>query len=267
MNVDYFKDQFKIKLPFAKDGIFWNGQPDEFSNIGYNLNYSQKFGVTPFSTNTGAYKPMLGHNGHDFAGNPGTPIVAPCKLWVTFISIDAGGYGWHIFAETETKTINGDNIKMEFVLAHMREKPVCKLMSWLNEGDPIGFMGSTGFSTGPHTHLGGRPLIVNKDGSVAWALGDNGYRGYTDLTDFFRTKPIYDKQILINKPMTKYDNKLVRNKDTGAMAWVYAGYAREIKTSDDSVMTIATYLLRNEGGVNVSDSEWNKLIFKSIRDD
>ena len=62
-------------------------------------------------------------------------------------------------------------------------------------------------STGPHTHFGGRPLIVKPDGSTNWLVNDLAARGYIDLTDFFITKPIYNKQQLINERM-----KLIKKK-------------------------------------------------------
>jgi murein DD-endopeptidase MepM/ murein hydrolase activator NlpD len=67
-------------------------------------------------------------------------------------------------------------------------------------------MGSTGMSTGSHVHFGGRPLIL-KNNQWVWAVDDQPARGYIDLTDFFITKPIYNKQILLNERM-----KLIKKK-------------------------------------------------------
>jgi murein DD-endopeptidase MepM/ murein hydrolase activator NlpD len=203
MNVDIFKSNFQIELPIAVNGVFWNGRPDEFSNISGSLDYSQEFGLTPYAKKGvyGYYNGQpRGHNGHDFAGALGTPLVAPCRCWCSFVGWDPDGYGNYCFIETETKTVNGDNIKMEFVLAHMKEKPTAVANKWYNEGQQLGLMGSTGMSTGPHTHFGGRPLVV-KNGKTEWAVDDQAARGYVDLTDFFITKPIYNKQILINQRM------------------------------------------------------------------
>jgi murein DD-endopeptidase MepM/ murein hydrolase activator NlpD len=127
------------------------------------------------------------------------------KGWITYVGYEAGGYGNFLFFETETKTINGDTIKMEFVLAHAT-KIIATANKWYKRGDVLAKMGSTGMSTGPHTHFGGRPLLI-KNGVASWACGDANSRGYVDLTDFFITKPIYNKQLLINQRM-----KLIKKK-------------------------------------------------------
>lgn len=200
-----FKNYFPIHIPIAKDGVFWNGRPDEFSNLTGRISYSQEFGLTPFAK-TGAYgyyngQPML-HNGHDFGAPSGTPLVAPCRCWCSFVGWDEKGYGNFVFVETETITLNGEKIKIEFVLAHA-EKITAQRGKWYNAGDILGYVGSTGFSTGAHTHFGGRPL----KGTGEQAFPNPLTRGYIDLTDFFITKPIYNKQNLLNEQM-----KIIKKK-------------------------------------------------------
>lgn len=212
MQLSYFKDLFPIQIPISKNGKIWNGRPDEFSNLpGSGLDYSQYFGLTPYAK-TGIYGYYNGkprpHNGHDFAGAELTSLVAPCRCWASFVAYDKtnpkgadpSGYGNYIFVETETKTVNGEKIKMEYVLAHC-VKITADANRWYEQGDILAFMGSTGMSTGPHTHFAGRPLIVKSDGSIEWAVKDEATRGYVDLTDFFITKPIYDKQELLKQVM------------------------------------------------------------------
>ena len=208
MDISHYKDAFQIQLPVAINGKFWNGRTDEFNNIGNRLTYSQKFGMTPYAK-TGIYgkwlnpktgkKEIRPHNGHDIAGGKDTPLVAPCKVWTTYIGWEKKGYGNYIFFETETVKVNGTNFKMEFVLAHA-SKIKANIQKWYNPGALLAIMGNTGMSTGIHTHLGGRPLIMI-GGKWVHLFEDDGARGYIDLTDFFITKPIYDKQILINQVM------------------------------------------------------------------
>lgn len=202
----------KLSLPIAKNGIFWNGEPGEFSNIGFNLNYSQRFGNTPYAMNTKIYGIYNGkprpHNGHDIAGDINTPIVLPCRAWISCVAYDPAnakgadplGYGNYIFYETEPQTINGETFKFEFATAH-HSKPLVKAYQWLEKGTEIALMGSTGMSTGPHTHWGMRPLIRTKDGGWEYMFKDEegmAYRGYIDAEPFLETPIIYDKQILIN---------------------------------------------------------------------
>lgn len=220
MDISYFEDLVGvIQIPIAKNGLFWNGRADEFSNLPGGLVYSQGFGMTDYAktgvygTYNGAYRP---HNGHDFAGPLGTPIVFPFKTFVTFIGYDEGGYGNFVFFETETKSINGETIKMEFVVAHLDAfAEGLELRKWYKLGELIGLMGSTGMSTGPHTHFAGRPLIM-KAGAWSWAIeGSESARGYVDLTKFFLIEPIENKQLLINEQMKLV--KLEGNPDVYAI--------------------------------------------------
>jgi murein DD-endopeptidase MepM/ murein hydrolase activator NlpD len=208
MHLDFYKNNFPIHIPVASNNVLWNGRPDEFSNLTGRMAYSQEFGMTVYAK-TGVYGQLNGqlrpHNGHDFAGPSGTPLVAPCRCWCSYTGFDKTGYGNFVFVETETVKLNGESIKIEFVLAHM-EKIEAKYGKWYNPGEILGYMGSTGMSTGSHVHFGGRPLIL-KNNQWVWAVDDQPARGYIDLTDFFITKPIYNKQILLNERM-----KLIKKK-------------------------------------------------------
>jgi len=249
---------FPIKLPIELAGDWWNGKPDEYSNLPLRLNYTQKFGITPYSK-TGVYGSLKGHNGHDIAGNEVSPLVFPCKAWVSHVGWDERGYGHFIFFETEAITRNGETVKMEYVIAHMRAKPIAKPCKWYSEGDYIGEMGTTGMSTGVHTHFGGRPLIRQSDGSWKRLFGYNGYLGYIDLEPMMTVKPVYNKQDLINldKFMANIDGKLVFNNKTGEIGYFYD---KKLRTARDDrfIKMLASYLVRKDGA-NISDEEWNKL--------
>lgn len=248
---------FPIELPLSKDGVFWNGKPDEFSNIGFNPSYSQKFGMTQYALNTGVYGKYnginRGHNGHDFSGADRTPLVLPCRAWVSFIGWDEKGYGNYCFFETETKTINGESVKMEYVLAHMVERPIISLNKWHEAGTVVGYMGNTGMSSGTHTHFAGRPLIRKTDGS--WnKMFDDQYRGYIDLEQCFIKKPIYNKQLIINanNMLEKYEKKLIIEGDgAGRKFVVVGGKLRQIQGDREAHASL--YILANNGlGVTVS---------------
>ncbi|MBI5402483.1 MAG: peptidoglycan DD-metalloendopeptidase family protein [Ignavibacteriae bacterium] len=267
MNIKELAQLFPIHLPIANKGKYWNGKPDEFSNIGFNLNYSQKFGHTPYAE-TGVYGYYNGkkrpHNGHDFAGQGNPPLVTPCKVWVSFIGYDKGGYGYFCFMETEAKSINGETVKIEFVLAHMRELPTISLNRWHDVGTFVGYMGSTGMSTGDHTHFGGRPLVRKQDGSWVYLFQDEesqAARGYVDLTELFIEKPVYDKQTLINhnnlnplKFMKDNEKKLIIEGDgKGRKFIVINGKLHEIKKEREA--SAALYILNNNGFGTTIDGE------------
>lgn len=277
MDLSYFKDFVKIELPIADNGKFWNGKPDEFSNIPGGLDYSQQFGLTPYAKK-GVYGYYDGqprpHNGHDFAGSDGLQLVASVndKIFVTFVAddqtkekgADPDGYGNYLFFETETKMINGDTIKMEFVIAHCK-KVLAQPMKWYKKGDVLALMDNTGMSSGPHTHFAGRPLARNSDGSWRWAFNDQATRGYVDLTDFFITKPVYDKQVLINqdsiikKFMATNEKKIIiEGEGSGRKAIIINGELREITKEREAAACL--YTLANNGlGKTVKTTDFDNM--------
>ena len=89
---------------------------------------------------TGQYK---FHNGVDLANSQGTPIYAARSGKVT-VATYGGTYGYYV-------TINhGDGYSSLY--AHMTHYTVSKGQT-VKKGDIIGYMGSTGRSTGPHLHF------------------------------------------------------------------------------------------------------------------
>ena len=83
------------------------------------------------------------HNGVDLANSQGTPIYAARSGKVT-VATYGGTYGYYV-------TINhGDGYSSLY--AHMTHYTVSKGQT-VKKGDVIGYMGSTGRSTGPHLHF------------------------------------------------------------------------------------------------------------------
>ncbi|MGO1737172.1 MAG: peptidoglycan DD-metalloendopeptidase family protein, partial [Leucobacter sp.] len=84
------------------------------------------------------------HNGQDFPASTGTPIRAAhagTVIWNTWDPY-GGGNGMQIGSK------NYSTLYM-----HMREKSKLSLGSWVNAGDVIGYVGSSGSATGPHLHF------------------------------------------------------------------------------------------------------------------
>ncbi len=93
--------------------------------------------------------PVLGyarmHNGIDMACPQGTPIYATRSGTVTTASYQAGGAGYYV-------SINhGDGFASIYM--HMTHFVVSAGQS-VSQGQVIGYVGSTGISTGPHLHFG-----------------------------------------------------------------------------------------------------------------
>ncbi len=93
--------------------------------------------------------PILGyermHNGVDMAAPQGTPIYAAKSGKVTTTSYQSGGAGYYV-------SINhGDGFSSVYM--HMTHYIVSK-GQYVTAGQVIGYVGSTGLSTGPHLHFG-----------------------------------------------------------------------------------------------------------------
>ncbi|MBT4936661.1 M23 family metallopeptidase, partial [Candidatus Peregrinibacteria bacterium] len=141
----------------------------KFKNpFSYIAPISQEFGKNPQIYNQFG---MDGHNGLDFAIPEGTELFAVIDGEVTELGYDATGYGNHI------RTKNADGVAI--IYAHLRSISVSEGQS-LKAGDLLGHTGNTGFSTGPHLHLG---LRFYTDAGVKDY--NNGYYGYFDPLPYF----------------------------------------------------------------------------------
>jgi murein DD-endopeptidase MepM/ murein hydrolase activator NlpD len=84
------------------------------------------------------------HQGIDIAGPTGTPIVAAAKGTVQFSGWNSGGYGYLV----EVRHSDGSLTRY----AH-NSRVLVSRGEWVEQGQAIALMGSTGFSTGPHCHF------------------------------------------------------------------------------------------------------------------
>lgn len=109
---------------------------------------TQYFGYTKFALQSGAYKNHM-HNGVDFGAAIGTKIFAPLTGKVRMTgNTDAvpGCYSWGKWALIDHP--NG----LSSLFAHMSQVAVTPGQS-LATGDIVGYVGRTGYSTGPHLHF------------------------------------------------------------------------------------------------------------------
>ena len=116
-----------------KDGVLW-GIPCAYSRI------SSNFGYRTHPT-TGEWKL---HKGIDLAAPKGTPIYASRSGVVVFAGWADDGSGNYVSIDHQ------DGYKTQYL--HMSEV-VAKDEQEVKMGDLIGYVGSTGVSTGPHLHF------------------------------------------------------------------------------------------------------------------
>lgn len=87
---------------------------------------------------------LWNHAGVDFGVWEGTPILAPCPGKVVMAR------DTFVFQGTFVLLDHGDGLKSMY--CHMQKRLVDE-GSEVKSGDTLGFVGSTGFSTGPHLHV------------------------------------------------------------------------------------------------------------------
>ncbi|MEM6867151.1 MAG: M23 family metallopeptidase [Cyanobacteria bacterium P01_C01_bin.121] len=125
-----------LEETLAKEAAYPDGQPV----VGI-VEVSSEFGIRSNPFGGGGYE---FHEGIDFAGDYGDVIAAAGDGVVTLAGT-YGGYG-------DTVTIDHGS-GYETLYAHMLEVKV-KVGESVKRGQIIGYMGSTGRSTGPHLHYG-----------------------------------------------------------------------------------------------------------------
>ena len=100
------------------------------------------FTVTNYFGRRGAFQRF--HTGIDLAAPVGTPIYAARAGQVSTAGWSRFGYGLHVIID------HGE--LHETLYAHM-SRIVVRPGQWVDRGELIGYVGSTGWSTGPHLHF------------------------------------------------------------------------------------------------------------------
>lgn len=146
---------------------------------------------------------MTGHDGVDFAAPLGTPVLAAHDGYIVECIERDTGYGLRIqiyYEDTDYNWINiyGHFQKVNFpnVTYNLNDRG-----HFVKEGDVIGYVNSTGFSTGNHLHFGLRQL--NKNNQIL--NYNNGTFGWIDSMPYFK-----DPSVMETKPVKIYkDNRTV----------------------------------------------------------
>lgn len=126
------------EAPGKRAGVF--GYPVD------NHKLTQEYGATAFAQR--AYKTKF-HNGIDFGGPIGTPIYAAADGTVTLAS--KNGTSAERFQYGKYVLIKHAN-NLSTLYGHMSRQAVTSGQV-VKKGDIIGYMGKTGYATGPHLHF------------------------------------------------------------------------------------------------------------------
>ena len=106
------------------------------------------------------------HAGTDFAAPGGTPIYAAASGYVQVAGWSSGGYGNYVIIYHGKMS---DGVAYSTLYGHMRSVAT-SAGKYVKQGEIIGYVGSTGNSTGNHLHL-----EVWRGGSKANAVNPRGY--------------------------------------------------------------------------------------------
>ena len=101
-----------------------------------------------------------GHNGSDIAAGQGTSVLAPCDMLITDVfSLDVVSTDplfqqiKDLFGNSVWATIGlSDGSGYRTMFAHLSEAPSVAEGQAVEAGTVLGYVGSTGMSTGPHLH-------------------------------------------------------------------------------------------------------------------
>jgi hypothetical protein len=114
---------------------------------------------------------LKGHNGLDFSCPTGTEILSCLDGIVEYAGTDSNaGIGVYIISQLGSNTYRFIYWHFKSFNVHVGQK--------VKQGDVIGISNNTGMSTGPHLHLGMKPVINN--GIWSDAEHQNGYNGAID---------------------------------------------------------------------------------------
>lgn len=207
---------------------------------------SQEFGQNP---QLYTQFDLKGHSGRDYVIASNMPVYASLSGIIRLVRDHPQGYGLHIKITHEI----GD----ETVYAHLSKVSV-KEGDFVYTGQLIAYSGNSGFSSGPHLHLGYRPYDYDDD---------NGYHGYIDPKPYLKlTKDEYMEQLTkLEKRVTELENRLGYNKvrqDVKGSVWLHP----EIAKSNPAHLTLslnARYggnaLLSEVDAQNLVKQGWKKL--------
>jgi murein DD-endopeptidase MepM/ murein hydrolase activator NlpD len=182
-------DEFPAILYDQKDGgnIYWNEKgesmrkaflkaPLKFSRISSGFSYARKHPVT---------KKVRPHTGVDYAAPTGTPVMTIGDGVVTSVKYEGAG--------GNTVRIKHNSVYSTAYLHLSKYAKGLKVGQRVRQGDVIGYVGSTGRSTGPHLDFrvwkNGTPINPLKmDSPPAEPLKDDHKKAFEGISEKYKAQ-------------------------------------------------------------------------------
>ncbi|MCA9388294.1 peptidoglycan DD-metalloendopeptidase family protein [Candidatus Berkelbacteria bacterium] len=118
------------------------------SAVGFQWPTNYRYISTYFGGST-PFQPGGGHGGLDLVNSAGTPIYAAADGTVTAVTSMTYNGSYYAYGNY---IVVGHNARWSSLYAHLQAFAVSAGQE-VHRGDVIGYMGSTGWSTGPHLHF------------------------------------------------------------------------------------------------------------------
>ncbi len=146
-----------------------------------NYTFTQHFGCVPQLGNLyfpgngcPANAPVI-HTGVDLAAPEGTPFYAAASGWVTLADYDrpTADANTRIIIQHDGRNDGYATDYLHWIASYVEEG------DYVHTGDPIGEVGSVGYSTGPHLHFSVTDLDSGEHiGPLRWLPDEPGLEGY-----------------------------------------------------------------------------------------
>jgi uncharacterized coiled-coil protein SlyX len=193
---------------------------------------------------------LNGHHGRDLQAGVGTPVYASESGVVEKSANGVTDKYTGRFAAGETITINGS---YEIWYMHLNQRLVSAGQR-VSEGQLIGYSGNTGFTTGPHLHVGTRPLNPNIN---------NGYRGFVDPRGVINNAPSAGGNNVFNTDAEVQEAYLMLRGNPGTAAeragWIGQSKQRFFQVAKPEADATRTRLANAEKTVATLNSQVSSL--------
>ena len=147
-------DQMNYEAVYSQIQALVAGAEGSYSDLAFDGSFCCPLASYTRISSEYGYRTLGGvsklHPGIDFAAPSGTPIRAVASGYITAAGWNSGGYGYYVLMYHGQMS---DGQTYSSLYGHMVSNPTVSAGQYVTQGTVIGYVGSTGNSTGNHLHL------------------------------------------------------------------------------------------------------------------